>query len=115
MREIQFYRTRSGRCPVEEFLDGLTSKQAQKVVWVLKLVEELEVVPSQYFKKLINTDEIWEVRVQQGSNIFRLLGFFDGAALVVLTGGFAKKSQKTPIEEIRQAETRRRDYFADRR
>ncbi|MCL4863943.1 MAG: type II toxin-antitoxin system RelE/ParE family toxin, partial [Caldilineaceae bacterium] len=81
---------------MEEFLDALTSKQAQKVAWVLQLIEELEVVPSQYFKKLVNTDEIWEVRVQQGGNIFRLLGFFDGAMLIVLTNGFAKKSQKTP-------------------
>jgi phage-related protein len=96
---------------VEEFLDGLSSKQAQKVAWVLQLIEDLEVVPSQYFKKLVNTDEIWEVRVQQGGNIFRLLGFFDGATLIVLTNGFAKKSQKTPAEEIRLAEARKRDYF----
>jgi hypothetical protein len=30
MIEIQFYRTESGACPVEEFLDGLNAKQAQK-------------------------------------------------------------------------------------
>ena len=111
MRTIRFYRTRTGRCPVEEFLDALTSKQAQKVAWVLQLIEELEVVPSQYFKKLVNTDEIWEVRVQHGGNIFRLLGFFDGATLIILTNGFAKKSQKTPAAEIRLAEARKRDYF----
>jgi phage-related protein len=68
-------------------------------------------VPSHYFKKLVNTDEIWEVRVQHGGNIFRLLGFFDGATLIVLTNGFAKKAQKTPAEEIHLAETRKRDYF----
>ena len=81
------------------------------MTWVLQLVEELTVVPPQYFKKLVNTDEIWEVRVQQGGNIFRLLGFFDGATLIILANGFAKKTQKTPIEEIRLAEVRRRDYF----
>ena len=111
MRTIDFYRTRSGRCPVEEFLDVLTSKQAQKVAWVLQLIEELEVVPTQYFKKLVNTEDIWEVRIQQGGNIFRLLGFFDGATLIILTQGFAKKSQKTPLDEIRRAESRKRDYF----
>lgn len=111
MRTINFYRTRSGRCPVEEFLDALTSKQAQKVAWVLQLIEELEVVPTQYFKKLVNTEDIWEVRIQQGGNIFRLLGFFDGATLIILTQGFAKKSQKTPLDEIRLAESRKRDYF----
>jgi len=39
------------------------------------LIEELDVVPVQYLKKLVNTDNIWEVRMQFGSNIFRLLGF----------------------------------------
>ncbi len=46
MKEIVFYRTESGKCPVEEFLDSLTAKQAQKVVWVLNLIEELDDVPS---------------------------------------------------------------------
>ncbi len=62
MREIIFYRMESGRCPVEEFLDSLNSKQAKKVAWVLQLVEELEVIPVQYFKKLVASDDIWEVR-----------------------------------------------------
>ena len=111
MRQIIFYTTESGRCPAEEFLDSLTGKQAQKVVWVLQLIEEIDVVPRQYFKKLVNTDDIWEVRVQFGGNIFRLLGFFDGHELLVLTGGFAKKTQKTPRREISTAERRKRDYF----
>jgi phage-related protein len=111
MRTINLYRTRSGRCPVEEFLDTLSGKQAQKVAWVLQLIEELETVPTQYFKKLVNTDEIWEVRVQQAGTIFRLLGFFDGATLIMLTNGFAKKTQKTPADEIRLATVRKRDYF----
>jgi hypothetical protein len=46
VREIRFYRTASGRSPVEEFLDTLSAKQAQKLIWVLRLVEELERVPS---------------------------------------------------------------------
>ncbi|MGB0663745.1 MAG: type II toxin-antitoxin system RelE/ParE family toxin, partial [Pontibacterium sp.] len=74
MREIIFYRTDEGNCPVERFLDALDAKQAQKVVWVLQLIEELEVVPTRYLKKLVNTDGLWEIRVQVASNIFRLIG-----------------------------------------
>ena len=58
MREILFYETSSGQKPIEDFLEQLTSKQAQKVTWVLKLIEELDRVPSKYFKKMINTDEL---------------------------------------------------------
>jgi phage-related protein len=96
MRTVNFYRTRSGNRPVEDFLDSLSGKQAQKVVWVLRLIEELDVVPRQYLKKLVSTEDIWEVHVQLGGNIYRLLGFFDGSTLLILTNGFAKKSQKIP-------------------
>jgi phage-related protein len=115
VRKILFYRTGSGQCPDEDFLDSLDGKQAQKVTWVLQLVEEVDRLSGQYFKKLVNTDDIWEVRVQVGSNIFRLLGFFDGDNLVVLAHGFQKKTQKTPAGEIALAEARKRDYLKRRR
>jgi len=111
MREIHFYRTESGKSPVIEFLDSLSSKQAQKVTWVLQLVEDIDIIPKQYFKKLVNTDDIWEVRVQIGNNIFRLLGFLDGEQLIVLNHAFQKKTQKTPKKEIELAEQRKRDYL----
>jgi phage-related protein len=111
MREIHFYRTASGYSPIEEFLDSLTEKQAQKAVWVLQLIEEMENVPTQYFKKLVNTDDIWEVRVQMGGNIFRFLGFFENERLVILNHAFQKKTQKTPQKEIKIAENRKQDYL----
>lgn len=115
MRTIVFYRTATGTCPVEEFLDSLDSKRAQKVLWVLQLIEELPTIPTQYFKKLSGTDDIWEVRVQYAGNTYRLLGFFLDGKLIILTNGFAKKSQKAPVTEIRLAEKRKRDYLNRRR
>jgi len=53
-------------------LDSITGKQAQKVTWVLRIIEEFDIVPKQYFKKLISTDDLWEIRIQFGNNIFRL-------------------------------------------
>jgi phage-related protein len=114
MREIHFYRTETDFCPVEEFLDSLTAKQAQKTAWVMQLIEEIELVPVQYFKKLVNTDDIWEVRVQVGNNIFRILGFLDDERLVVLNHAFQKKTQKTPKKEIKIAEKRKKDYLSRR-
>src|SRR5512139_3760736 len=100
MRTILFYRLPSGHSPIEEFLDSLSGKQAQKVLWVLRLVEELEVVPRQYFKKLVDNEGIWEVRIQFGNDTYRLLGFFEHGTLLILTNGFTKKSQKTPLQEF---------------
>jgi phage-related protein len=112
MRAIHFYRLPNGECPIEAFLDSLSGRQAQKVIWVLRLVEELETVPGQYFKKLVSSGGIWEVRIQLGNDAFRLLGFFAQPTILVLTNGFAKKTQKTPPQEIATALRRRADYLA---
>ena len=98
-----------------EFLDSLAGKQAQKVLWVLQLIEELEVIPRQYFKKLSDSEGIWEVRIQFGNDVFRLLGFFDGGTLLILTNGFAKKTQKTPSQEIALVVRRKEEYLARRK
>ena len=63
----------------------------------------------------MNTAEIWEVRVQFGGNIFRLLGFFTDATTLILTNGLAKKTQKTPSQEVALAEQRRQTYLARRK
>ena len=72
MRAIVFYRTARGTSPVEEFLNSLNSKQAQKVVWVLRLIEELPQIPTQYFKN-------WMELVACGKCVFKwavmLFGF----------------------------------------
>ena len=115
MRTVAFYRTAGGKCPIQDFLDSLPGKAAQKVTWVLKLIEDLEVVPSRYFKKLAGTDEIWECRIRFASNAYRMLCFFAGNDEVVLTHGFVKKSQKTPRSEIEKAEACRRDFLKRRK
>ena len=115
MRSIEFYRTENKRCPIEDFLDSLSDKQAQKVAWVLRLVERLDRVPEQYLKKLVGTEHLWEIRAQLGGNAFRFLGFFDGPVLLILTNAFSKKQQKTPPREIDLAEARRVDYLRRKR
>jgi len=114
MREILFYHLESGRCPVEDFLDTLTDKQFEKVSFVLDLIEQLNIIPEVYLKKLKGSDDIWEVRVQYGNNIFRLLGFFEANNIVILNHAFTKKTQKTPAREINIAEKRKREYLKEK-
>ena len=93
----------------------MTNKEFEKISFVLDLIEQIYIVPSKYFKKLKGTDDIWEIRVQQGNNIFRILGFFDGKELVILNHAFTNKSQKIPPREITVAEKRKRHYFNTKR
>ena len=111
MRSVSFYKTASGRCPIEEHLDSLSDTQVTKITWVLKLLRETQNISTKYFKKLVSTDDIWEVRVSVGKNIFRLLGFKQNKELVILTNSFQKKTQKTPRNEIKLAEKRKKDYL----
>lgn len=114
MREVIFYKNVDGDCPVKSFLSSLNSKHRKKIAWALKLIREIPILSRQYFKKLVGTDDIWEVRIDSGNDTFRLLGFMDKGNLVILTNGFAKKTERTPPNEIRIAEQRKRDYESRR-
>ena len=109
-RKVTFYKTSEGKCPAAELIDLQPVKVAQKIVWVLKAVQELEKVPATYFKKITNTD-FYEVRIQIGGNIYRLLGFFYNGNIVILTNGFQKKTQKTPKTELDICEERMKDFI----
>ncbi len=52
----------------------------------------------------------YEIRVQLGSDIFRIFCFFDEGQLVVLANGFQKKTQKTPKQEIEIALKIKEEY-----
>lgn len=85
-------------------------KVKEKIIWTFDLIEDLEKVPETYLKYLENTDGLYEIRVQQGSDIFRIFCFFDKGQLVVLANGFQKKTQKTPKQEIEKAEKIKKEY-----
>lgn len=58
MRKIIFYRLDNGKSPIEEYLDSLSQKQVEKVFFVLDLIEQLNMVPRKFFKKLEANDNI---------------------------------------------------------
>ena len=68
------------------------------------------------FKKLENS-EIWELRTLFNGICYRLFAFWDNEikALVMVTHGIVKKTQKTPKKEIERAERIRQEYFNDKK
>ena len=110
-RTVRFYRTPAGRCPVLEFLDGLSDKDAQKVLWVFRLIERVDSVPANYLKKLASTDDIWECRIPAQGGAFRVFAFLTRANTLVLTHGYSKKTQRLDPREIQRAERYKRDYL----
>lgn len=95
----------------EEFLLKQTEKVQNKIYKILEAIEILEQIPSRYFKHIKDTDGLYEVRVQLGTNIWRVFCFFDGDRLVILLNGFQKKTQKTPKGEIQKAISLMKEYY----
>jgi phage-related protein len=100
---------------LEEFLLKQSIKVREKIAWTFLLIEEVKQVPENYLKHLEGTDGLYEIRVQLGSNIFRIFCFFDDGRLVVLANGYHKKTQKTPKQEITKALKIMAEYYEDQK
>jgi phage-related protein len=109
IRSIVFYKNY-----FTDFFSKQRQKVKDKIVWTFDLIELIERVPETYLKHLEGTDKLFEIRVQSGSDIFRIFCFFDEGSLVVLANGFQKKTQKTPKQEIEKALMIRMEYYEDK-
>ena len=74
-----------------------------KIEWTLNLIRVTPHIPEKYFKHIEGTKGLYEIRIEVGSNIYRIFSFFDKGNLVVLGNAFQKKTQKTPKQEIEKA------------
>lgn len=91
IREVIFYGT-----DIIDFYESQNLKVRLKIGYVLDLVRNEARVPAKFFKKLVNTDDIYEVRIITSEKSIRMLCFIENGNLVVLTNAFVKKTQKTP-------------------
>ena len=97
-RKIVFFKSY-----FQNFFNQQSKKVKEKIVWTFDLIDDLQRVSETYFKHIEDTDGLYEIRVQLGSDIFRIFCFFDKGNLVVLANGFQKKTQKTSKKEIELA------------
>ena len=97
-----------------DFFETLDNEVKRKFNWTLKLIATLDKIPAKFFKHIENSTGLFEIRVEVGSNIFRVFSFFDKYKLVILINGFQKKSQKTPRREIELAEKLKKQYFDEK-
>ncbi|MFH1052509.1 MAG: type II toxin-antitoxin system RelE/ParE family toxin [bacterium] len=90
-------------------------KVQKKIEWTLGLLRDLERVPEKYFKHISGTEGLYEVRIQVGTNIFRIFSFFDSGKIVILINGFKKKTMRTPKKEIELASKIMKEYFNEKK
>jgi hypothetical protein len=72
----------------KEYFTDFYHKQRQKVkdkiLWTLKIIEITQQIPAEYFKHIEGIDGLYEMRVSQGSDVFRIFCFFDQRKVIVL-------------------------------
>jgi len=109
MFEIYYYKKINGEIPIKNFIDGLDVKMQSKVFRQIQLLKEYGPELGEPFSKQL-VRGIFELRIQQSSNITRILYFFMRDRKIILTHGFTKKSPKTPVSEIERAKKYQAEY-----
>ena len=97
-----------------DFFKAQNPKVKEKILWTIGLLEVLPYVPETYLKHLSGTNGLYEIRIQSGSDVYRVFCFFSGNKLIVALTGFQKKTQKTPPGEIKRALKIKGEYENER-
>ncbi len=107
-REIRAYKHY-----FQEFINQLNKVERKKLAYVLDMLKTQQRISTKFVKFLIN--DLYELRIECNSNIFRLFFIFDNDNIIVLFNGFQKKSQKTPKQEIDKALKLKEEYYETKR
>ena len=105
-RQITFH----GQC-FQDFYLEVDDNVKEKIGYVFRVIKTVEKVSERFLKHIEGADGLYEIRIEVGSNIYRIFCCFDKGNLVVLFNAFQKKSQKTPKNEIELAEKLKKEYF----
>lgn len=106
---IEFYLETTGTSPVEEFLDSLDLKTRARFRWSMEQLRVRNVRAREPLVRHLEGD-LWELREESQTNIYRIIYFFFTGRRIVLLHGFQKKSQKTPRKELDLAKRRYGDF-----
>ncbi len=106
------YFSKNGKCPVADFLSKLSKKDQAKMLREIELLGEFGFsLGAPHVKKLKGAEDIWELRIKQGSNSYRVFYFTLSDMKFVLLNAFQKKGPRTPKAEINRAISYKKMYL----
>lgn len=94
-----------------DFKKTLDKTVLKKIYQVFLYIMTTEKVSTKFLKAVEGVKSLYEIRIEEGGNIYRIFCCFDEGQLVVLFNAFQKKTQKTPKNEIEKAERIMKEYF----
>lgn len=101
--KVVFFRTLRGNEPVREWLKSLQSEEKRILGEDIKTVQFGWPLGMPLVRKL--ESGLWEIRSSLPSGIARVIFTVDNDMMILLHG-FIKKSQKSPLEDLRLARQR---------
>lgn len=108
-RQIVFYKNY-----FIEFYTKQNEPVRKKIDYIFSLINKVEQIPEKFLKHIEGTKGLYEIRIEQSRNIFRIFCCFDKNNLVVLLNAFQKKTSKTPKKVIELALKLMREYFQNK-
>lgn len=109
-REIRFYENY-----FIDFYISLDSSIQEKIEYVFKVIRTVDMIPQKFLTHIEGSDGLYEIRIKESINIYRVFCCFDAGRIVILFNGFQKKSQKTPRKEVDKALRIKQDYFKNKK
>ena len=111
---VDLYEKIDGKTPVLEFILTLTPKQQAKIYREIDLLEKFGNELHYPHIGSIKGDKykgLKELRIEFGTDIFRIFFFLPKGNLAILLHGIHKKQQKTPKKELDIALDRKNEYL----
>lgn len=108
-----------GRDVINDFIIGLEQKEAEKVVRVINLLDDLgfkRLILTEMCAGVVGSNNLWYLRVKYRSNIYRIFFFkyfIDNREVYILVHGIVKKTNRTPSGDIKLAEKRKKKIIAE--
>lgn len=95
----------------KDFKKELPRKVIEKIYQVFIYIMTLEMIPNIYLKSIEGVRGLYEIRIEESGNIYRIFCCMDEGNLIILFNAFQKKSQKTPKAEIEKAKRIMNEYY----
>jgi phage-related protein len=109
--KVEFYQSPSGNPVVYDWFLQQESKVQARFAQIFDLLQDKGIlVGMPYVRPIVNT-KLYEIRIEQDKNIYRIFYFAYTGRRFILLHGFQKKTQKTPKQEIELAEKRRKEFL----
>lgn len=109
--KIYFYKTSSEKQIITDFIDSFSNKIVLKIKSEIRLLQEygLSLLSTSKIKKISGFSNLYELRIKTDVQIRLFFGFVS-PNIFLIVHGFIKKSQKTPVSDIKTAFNRLKEF-----